>query len=94
MARLLVEPEASTTARKSIPASNTGIRNHSPWASEGVEEKITVVTDIEWIGAAISLFRFAGPCPVKVFAIRDLAEAIEWMRRSRAGVPGTCFVVH
>jgi hypothetical protein len=42
-------------------------------------EKIAVVTDIDWISGAISMLRFAMPCPVKVFSNRQYAEAVDWI---------------
>jgi hypothetical protein len=42
-------------------------------------EKIAVVTDIDWIARAIGIFRFAMPCPVKVFSNRQYAEAVDWI---------------
>lgn len=42
-------------------------------------EKIAIVTDIDWIGGAIGIFRFAIPCPVKVFANEQYAEAVDWI---------------
>jgi hypothetical protein len=42
-------------------------------------EKVAVVTDIGWISGAANLFRFAMPCPVKVFPNKDRAEAERWL---------------
>lgn len=42
-------------------------------------EKIAVVTDIGWISGATNLFRFALPCPVKVFSNKARAEAEGWL---------------
>ncbi len=42
-------------------------------------EKIAVVTDVTWVGNATSMFRFVMPCPVKVFSIKERAEAEAWI---------------
>ena len=42
-------------------------------------EKIAVVTDSDWIRGAIDIFRFAIPCPLKVFSNGQYAEAVEWI---------------
>ena len=42
-------------------------------------EKVAVVTDVDWVAGAMRFFGFAMPCPVKVFANKDLAEATEWI---------------
>jgi hypothetical protein len=42
-------------------------------------EKIAVVTDSDWVRGAIGIFRFAIPCPVKVFSNGQFAEAVEWI---------------
>lgn len=41
-------------------------------------ERIALVTDVEWISAAMRLFAFAVPCPVRQFANSELAQAIDW----------------
>lgn len=41
-------------------------------------ERIALVTDIEWISAAMRLFAFAVPCPVRQFTNGELAQAIDW----------------
>jgi hypothetical protein len=43
-------------------------------------EKIAVVTDSDWVRGAIGIFRFAIPCPVKVFSNVEFAEAVEWIK--------------
>jgi hypothetical protein len=42
-------------------------------------EKIAVVTDSDWMRGAIGIFRFAIPCPVKVFSNGQFADAVEWI---------------
>lgn len=42
-------------------------------------EKVAVVTDVEWIANATRFFGFALPCPVKVFANQDFAQATRWV---------------
>ncbi len=42
-------------------------------------EKVAVVTDVDWIANATRLFGFAMPCPIKVFANKDIGEAIGWI---------------
>jgi len=42
-------------------------------------DKVAVVTDVDWIAGATRLFGFAMPCPVKVFANNEIAEATQWI---------------
>ena len=42
-------------------------------------EKIAVVTDVDWIRGSIRLFAFLMPCPVKLFANDEMAEATRWI---------------
>jgi hypothetical protein len=42
-------------------------------------EKVAVVTDIGWIATAANLFKFAMPCPVRVFANNELSLAQSWI---------------
>jgi SpoIIAA-like len=42
-------------------------------------EKAAVVTDIPWIAHAMNLFGFVLACPVKVFPLKDAAEARKWI---------------
>ena len=42
-------------------------------------ERIAVVTDLRWVANATRMFRFAMPCPVRVFANAELAEARRWI---------------
>lgn len=42
-------------------------------------EKIAVVTDVDWIRASTRFFAVLMPCPVKLFANAELAEATSWI---------------
>jgi hypothetical protein len=42
-------------------------------------DKIAVVTDSDSMRGAIGVFRFAIPCPVKVFSNAQYAEAAAWV---------------
>jgi len=42
-------------------------------------EKIAVVSDVEWIAAAVKVFAFLIPCPVRVFGTTELSEAKKWI---------------
>lgn len=42
-------------------------------------ERIAVVTDAEWVAGAVRLFRFAVPCPVRLFPNARFAEALRWI---------------
>jgi hypothetical protein len=42
-------------------------------------EKMAVVSDVEWVRAAIKVFGLAIPGHVRVFHNRDLAEATRWI---------------
>jgi hypothetical protein len=50
-----------------------GFKHLSGW------ERLAVVTNVEWIRAAIQLFRLAMPGHVRVFHNNELAEAIRWV---------------
>ncbi len=41
-------------------------------------ERIAIVTDSDWVRSAISLFRFAIPCPLRLFSNAQFTEAVEW----------------
>ncbi len=41
-------------------------------------ERVAVVTDVEWVAAAMRLFSFAVPCPVRQFPNAELAQAVQW----------------
>ncbi len=53
--------------------AKVGIMHLKAW------EKIAVVTDVEWMAKAASLFSFVIPCPVKVFPNSQLAAAEAWI---------------
>ena len=42
-------------------------------------EKIAVVSDVDWIAAAVKIFAFVIPCPVKVFNNEELPKAKAWV---------------
>jgi hypothetical protein len=42
-------------------------------------DKIAIVTDLDWVAGAMHIFRFTMPCPVKVFANSEFAEAARWI---------------
>lgn len=42
-------------------------------------ERVAVVTDVSWVANAAKMFRFAMPCPVRVFSIKDRADAQAWI---------------
>jgi hypothetical protein len=42
-------------------------------------ERIAVVSDVEWIRAAVKIFGFAIPGEIRVFHDRELAEATRWV---------------
>jgi hypothetical protein len=50
-----------------------GLKHLAGW------ERLAVVTDVEWIRAAIKVFGFAIPGHVRVFHNRELAEATRWI---------------
>lgn len=44
-----------------------------------VWERVAVVTDVSWVANAISMFKFVMPCPVRVSAVKDRAQAEAWI---------------
>lgn len=42
-------------------------------------ERVAVVTDVDWIASAMRLFAFAMPCPVMVFANKEMGAATRWI---------------
>jgi hypothetical protein len=42
-------------------------------------EKISVVSDVDWIIDAVKVFKFVIPCPVKTFRNEELAKAKVWV---------------
>jgi hypothetical protein len=41
--------------------------------------KIAVVTDVSWIRGTSKVFAFLIPCEVKIFANKEIDEAIKWV---------------
>ena len=50
-----------------------GLKHLAGW------ERMAVVSDVEWIRAAVKVFGLAIPGQVRVFHNRDLAEATRWV---------------
>lgn len=50
-----------------------GIEHRTRW------ERVAVVTDVEWIAHAVSLFSFLMPGMMKLFATNDLDHARSWI---------------
>jgi hypothetical protein len=50
-----------------------GLKHFSGW------ERLAVVSDVEWIRAAVRVFGIAMPGHVRVFHNRELTEAIGWV---------------
>ena len=50
-----------------------GLKHLSGW------ERMAVVTDVEWVRAAIKIFGIAIPGPIRVFHNSELAEAKQWI---------------
>lgn len=42
-------------------------------------DKIAIVTDEDWLTSAIGFFKFAIPCPIKVFSNTQYEAAIVWV---------------
>jgi hypothetical protein len=42
-------------------------------------ERVAVVTDVDWIVQAMSIFSFLMPCPVKLFPPLDGPQAKAWI---------------
>ena len=42
-------------------------------------EKIAIVTDVDWIESAIGIFKFAIPCPIKIFSNSHYTRAETWI---------------
>lgn len=42
-------------------------------------ERVAVVTDLSWVANATNMFKFVMPCPVRVFSIKDQAQAEAWI---------------
>jgi len=58
--------------------ARVGIAHLTRW------ERIAVVTDVEWLRAAVNLFRFLVPAAVRVFGTGEAAEAKAWISQPRA----------
>ncbi|MBM3299069.1 MAG: STAS/SEC14 domain-containing protein [Deltaproteobacteria bacterium] len=50
-----------------------GLKHLAGW------ERLALVSDVEWIRAAVKIFGLAIPGHVRVFHNRELAEAIRWV---------------
>ncbi|NOX80048.1 MAG: STAS/SEC14 domain-containing protein [Deltaproteobacteria bacterium] len=50
-----------------------GLKHLADW------ERFALVSDVEWIRAAVKIFGFAIPGHVRVFHNRELAEATRWV---------------
>lgn len=50
-----------------------GLKHLSGW------ERIALVSDVEWIRAALKIFGLAIPGHIRVFHNRELADAIRWV---------------
>lgn len=53
--------------------ARVGLKHFTAW------EKVAVVTDVQWINAAVSVFGFMVPGQVKVFAEKELEVAKSWL---------------
>jgi hypothetical protein len=53
-------------------------------------EGCAVVTDVGWIRESAKVFGFVMPCPVRVFALPDRAQAVEWLQ----ALPKTAATTH
>jgi SpoIIAA-like len=53
--------------------AKVGMRHLRHW------DRVAVVTDVAWIGHAVSLFAFLMPAAVKVFATKDGEQARAWI---------------
>lgn len=42
-------------------------------------DKIAIVTDLDWVAGAMRIFRFAMPCPVRIFSNSEFTEAARWI---------------
>ena len=47
--------------------------------------RVAVVTDIQWIRLAVQAFRFLMPGAIRVFALDQAAEARQWILTDQAG---------
>lgn len=47
-------------------------------------ERIALVTDVDWIGAAMKVFGFLMPGDMRLFSLADADQAREWITNSEA----------
>jgi len=57
-----------------------GLRHITGW------ERMALVSDVDWVRAAVRLFGLAIPGHVRVFHNRALGDAIQWVSEPEAGV--------
>lgn len=50
-----------------------GLRHHSAW------KRTALVTDVEWVRAAVRLLAFMAPGEVRVWGMDELEQAREWV---------------
>ncbi len=50
-----------------------GLKHLAGW------ERMAVVSDVEWLRAAVKIFRLAIPGHIRVFHDHELAEATRWI---------------
>ena len=53
-----------------------GLKHLASW------QKIALVTDVDWIRSAVSVFSFALPGRVRTFAVAQLADAKNWLAQA------------
>jgi hypothetical protein len=56
-----------------------GLKHLTGW------ERIAVVSDVEWVRAAVKVFGFAIPGQVRVFHNREMDQATRWISEPAAG---------
>ncbi len=49
-------------------------------------ERVAVVTDVGWIKTGVKAISFMMPCPVQLFTIRELDDAIRWLSESLGSI--------
>ena len=49
-------------------------------------ERVAVVTDVGWIQMGVKAMAFMLPCPVQLFAIRKLDDAMRWLSESLGSI--------
>ena len=70
----VVEDDAHYEGGAMLEDALMGVKHLLGW------DKVAVVTDVEWMRKAVSLFRFLMPCPVRLFAKPELKEAESWIQ--------------